>query len=78
MPGDAGQPGTADQAWVNAYNDTTVFVGTTGTVTLTDAETVGGLQFNNGLHDQWRDQHQDPYLRCVGDVCPTEGRPQCN
>ncbi|HSH93110.1 MAG TPA: hypothetical protein VK968_03115, partial [Roseimicrobium sp.] len=38
--------GTTDQSWVNANNDTAVFTGTAGTVTLTDSITVGGLQFN--------------------------------
>ena len=38
--------GTTDQAWVNANNNTAVFWGTAGTVSLTDAITVGGLQFN--------------------------------
>ena len=38
--------GTTDQSWVNANNDTAVFVGTAGTVTLTDAITAGGLTFS--------------------------------
>ena len=38
--------GTTDQTWVNANNDTAIFWGTAGTVTLTDNTTAGGLLFN--------------------------------
>lgn len=36
----------ADIAWTNAGNNTAVFTGTAGTVTLATGITVGGLQFN--------------------------------
>ncbi len=38
--------GTTDQSWVNAGNDTAVFSGTAGTVSLTASNTAGGLLFN--------------------------------
>jgi autotransporter-associated beta strand protein len=38
--------GTVDQQWNNANNDTAIFSGTAGTVTLGDAVAVGGLTFN--------------------------------
>ncbi|WP_415663385.1 beta strand repeat-containing protein [Rariglobus hedericola] len=38
--------GTTDQTWVNAGNNTAVFSGTAGTVSLTDNITAGGLLFN--------------------------------
>ena len=38
--------GTVDQSWVNANNDTAVFSGTSGTISLIDNITAGGLLFN--------------------------------
>jgi hypothetical protein len=38
--------GFSEQTWSNAGNDTAVFSGTAGTVTLGEPITVGGLQFN--------------------------------
>jgi hypothetical protein len=44
---DQGQ-GWAHTAWNNANNDTAVFASTSGTVTITEPITVGGLRFDSG------------------------------